>query len=65
MNILTFDIEEWYLEKIFFGNHPEKYGLFDQYLEQILDTLDDVILSNIHGLINCLVKRLRLIPIKR
>ena len=41
MNILTFDIEEWYLEKMFFGNHPEKYGQFDQYLEQILDSLDE------------------------
>lgn len=41
MNILTFDIEEWYLEKMFFGNHPEKYNKFDDYLDQILDTLDE------------------------
>lgn len=40
MNILTFDIEEWYLEKNYFGNHKEKYAEFDQYLERILDTLD-------------------------
>ena len=40
MNILTFDIEEWYLEKVFFGNHQEKYAEYDQYLGQILDTLD-------------------------
>lgn len=41
MNILTFDIEEWYLEKMYFGNHSEKYKEFDQYLDQILETLDE------------------------
>lgn len=40
MNILTFDIEEWYLEKNYFGNHKEKYAEFDQYLDRILETLD-------------------------
>lgn len=40
MNILTFDIEEWYLEKYFFGNLPEKYKNYDHYLGEILDTLD-------------------------
>lgn len=40
MNILTFDIEEWYLEKAYFGNHAEKYAEYDRYLDQILDTLD-------------------------
>lgn len=40
MNILTFDIEEWYLEKMFFGDHAEKYKEFDRYLGEILDTLD-------------------------
>ncbi len=41
MNILTFDIEEWFLEKIYFGNHTEKYHEFDCYLDQILDALDE------------------------
>lgn len=41
MNILTFDIEEWYLEKIYFGDHSEKYKEFDQYLDRILDALDE------------------------
>ena len=40
MNILTFDIEEWYLEKMYFGDHSEKYNDFDNYLGQILDALD-------------------------
>lgn len=41
MNILTFDIEEWYLEKMYFGDHSEKYKEFDRYLGEILDTLDE------------------------
>lgn len=41
MNILTFDIEEWYLEKTYFGNHKERYAEYDRYLERILDVLDD------------------------
>ncbi len=41
MNILTFDIEEWFLEKEYFGNHTEKYKVFDYYLNQILDKLDE------------------------
>lgn len=41
MNILTFDIEEWYLEKMYFGDHSEKYKDFDRYLGEILDTLDE------------------------
>ena len=41
MNILTFDIEEWYLEKTYFGNHKERYADFDRYLDSILDVLDD------------------------
>ena len=40
MNILTFDIEEWYLEKAYFGNRSEKYKEFDYYLDQILNALD-------------------------
>ena len=41
MNILSFDIEEWYLEYMYFGNRAEKYHEFDCYLDQILDVLDE------------------------
>ena len=39
MNILTFDIEEWYIEKAFDGARKEKYKKFDLYLEKILNLL--------------------------
>lgn len=51
MNILTFDIEEWYLEKVFFGDHKEKYTEYDKYLNYILDLLDE---RNIKGTFFCL-----------
>ena len=41
MNVLTFDIEEWYLEKTYFGDHADKYKVFDSYLDKILSKLDD------------------------
>ena len=41
MNILTFDIEEWYLEKKYFGDHQERYADYDRYLNGILDVLDE------------------------
>lgn len=41
MKIITFDIEEWYLEKKYFGNHQDNYKKFDSYLDQILDKLDE------------------------
>lgn len=41
MNILTFDIEEWYIEQAFHGARTEKYKEFDNYLNLILDTLDE------------------------
>lgn len=41
MNILTFDIEEWYLEKTFKGNRNERYAQFDSYLNNILEKLKD------------------------
>lgn len=41
MNILTFDIEEWYIEKKFSGGRREKYQEFDKYLKLILDKLDE------------------------
>lgn len=40
MNILTFDIEEWYIEKSYHGGRKEKYAEFDRILAQILDLLD-------------------------
>lgn len=41
MNILTFDIEEWYIEKKFSGGSREKYQEFDKYLKLILEKLDE------------------------
>ena len=41
MNILSFDIEEWYLEKTYFGDHKERYAEYDRYLNGILDVLDE------------------------
>lgn len=41
MNILTFDIEEWYLEKEFWGNRATKYKDFDGFLDRILGKLDE------------------------
>lgn len=40
MNILTFDLEEWYIEKVYKGGHAERYREFDDYLSRILDMLD-------------------------
>lgn len=39
MNILTFDIEEWYLESVK-QNRPEKYRQFDNSFARVLDELD-------------------------
>ena len=36
MNILTFDIEELFIEKEFGGKREEKYAEFDAYLDKIL-----------------------------
>ena len=40
MNILTFDIEEWYTRYKRFGKDRSKYAVFDHYLDEILDALD-------------------------
>lgn len=40
MNVLTFDIEDWYIEKILNGNRQEKYAEYDRHLSYILDLLD-------------------------
>ncbi len=42
MNILSFDIEEWYLEKTYHGARAEKYAEFDHILNILLDLLDEV-----------------------
>ena len=39
MNILSFDIEEWAIEKIYRGGHQDKYAEFDRILDIILDSL--------------------------
>ncbi len=41
MNILTFDIEEWYIEKVYHGGRKERYLEFDRLLDNILDILDE------------------------
>lgn len=40
MNILTFDIEEWYLEKILHGGRAFRYQQFDETFCKVLDELD-------------------------
>lgn len=41
MNILTFDTEEWYIEKHFKGGREEKFRLYDEILDWILATLEE------------------------
>lgn len=41
MNILSFDIEEWYIEKLFHGGRQERYEVYDGFLGKILDLLDE------------------------
>lgn len=40
MNILSFDIEEWYLEKILHGGRSFRYQQFDETFTRVLDELD-------------------------
>jgi polysaccharide deacetylase family protein (PEP-CTERM system associated) len=42
MNILTFDLEEWFIEKTYGGDRKERYVAFDKVLGRILDVLDEV-----------------------
>jgi polysaccharide deacetylase family protein (PEP-CTERM system associated) len=42
MNILTFDIEEWYIEKTYHGGRKDRYAEFDRILNQMLDLLDSL-----------------------
>ena len=41
MNVLTFDIEEWYTEKVYHGDRASYYLQYDHYLDSILDLLDE------------------------
>lgn len=50
MNILTFDIEEWYVEKHFWGERKERYEMYDEYLRKILDHLEE---RNLKGTFFC------------
>lgn len=40
MNILTFDIEEWYIEKMYNGGREKQYRQYDAYFARILELLD-------------------------
>lgn len=40
MNILTFDIEEWYLETILHGGRAYRFKQFDDTFKKVLDELD-------------------------
>lgn len=42
MNILSFDIEEWYLEQILHGGHSFRYKQFDETLTRVLEELDSL-----------------------
>lgn len=41
MDILTFDIEEWYVERMFKGDSKNKYEKLDSVLGNILELLDE------------------------
>lgn len=59
MNILTFDIEEWFLEKAFFGAKESKYQAYDSLLEEILSKLDE---AKIKGTFFCVGKLATFFP---
>ncbi|MBQ7341841.1 MAG: polysaccharide deacetylase family protein [Alistipes sp.] len=40
MNIISFDIEEWFLEKEYYGGRSARYQEYDRLLASILDELD-------------------------
>jgi polysaccharide deacetylase family protein (PEP-CTERM system associated) len=53
VNILTFDIEEWYLEKILHDGRAFRYQQFDEAFAKVLDELDRL---NIKATCFCLGK---------
>ncbi len=59
MNILTFDIEEWYLQKAYLGNKKDEYDRYDSFLKQILDKLDE---RNIKATFFCVGGLARMFP---
>ena len=40
MNILTYDIEEWFAEDTMYGNRKEMYDIYDRFLYDILSLLE-------------------------
>lgn len=59
MNILTFDIEEWYIEKVFGSNSKDKYEIYDRLLNLILENLEE---RNIKATFFCLGKMATTFP---
>lgn len=59
MNILTFDIEEWSIEKDLHGGHSQRYADFDRILDHILGLLSA---SDIKATFFCLGKIARDFP---
>ena len=53
MNILTFDVEEWYLEKAYFGAKESTYKEYDRLLDELLERLYD---NNLKGTFFCVGK---------
>ena len=41
MNIISFDIEEWFIEQQYFGNRSEQYSFLSKYLENLVAKLDE------------------------
>lgn len=39
MNVLSFDIEEWFIEQYYLGNRLNQYDYFNQYLNRLLEKL--------------------------
>ncbi len=53
MNILTFDIEEWFIEKVYFGAKESKYAEYDRLLDEILLKLEE---ADLKGTFFCVGK---------
>ena len=41
MNIISFDIEEWYIEKVQHGGRSHMYAKYEKILNNILESLDE------------------------
>ena len=53
MNILTFDIEEWYVEQAYFGSKESKYAAYESLLNEVLEKLAE---KNLKGTFFCVGK---------